>query len=72
MNLRFVGKNGSMGLTHGKVYSVQIKTIGKHIYVHWRSDFCPYDSLKKLNENWKDPEDDIYDSENSQGVSLNG
>lgn len=57
MNLRFVGKNGSMGLTFGKVYNVQINTVEKCICVHWQSGFCPYTNLKKLNENWKDPDD---------------
>ena len=64
MKLRFIGKDGSMGLANGKVYTCDIKSIGDIVYVDWYSTFmdemfldqgfCPYSSLAKALENWEE------------------
>ena len=54
MKLRFVGKNGSMGLVHGKVYDVTIETKYSHIVVSWCGNFCPYSTITSLADNWVD------------------
>jgi hypothetical protein len=63
MILKFIGKDGSMGLRHGRKYSVSIETRGTFIVVSWTSEVgvgdkaktqcCPYSSLQKLAENWQ-------------------
>ena len=65
MLLKFIGADGSMGLQHGKIYNVEVKTEGKYIWVtifyyeirekiyeKWR---CPYSSPQTLSANWKRP-----------------
>lgn len=45
-----------MGLIHGRSYNVRIISQGKYIYVQWGlvgMCYCPYSSLKKLQENWE-------------------
>lgn len=54
MNLRFIGENSSMGLTHGKIYKVSIDVEYGHVVVRWAGGFCPYSSLRTLMENWED------------------
>lgn len=54
MHLKFIGKDGSMGLEHGKVYNVDI--IDKHscIWVKWGyNKECPYDSPQSFAANWE-------------------
>ena len=57
MKLRFIGKDGSLGSIHGKVYKVEITS--------WPNDeniwlitedkrLCPYGSLEMLAKNWED------------------
>lgn len=56
MKATFIGKNGSMGLIHGRNYNVRIISQGRYIYVQWGlvgMCYCPYSSLKKLQENWE-------------------
>lgn len=59
MILRFIGANGSMGLKHGKTYSVSIKSQGEYIIVTWTTDNsiyrCPYSSPKSFAANWESP-----------------
>lgn len=52
--LRFIGRDGSMGLRKGKVYQVSIRTFNGFIWVYWGDQACPYSSFKKLLENWKE------------------
>jgi hypothetical protein len=59
MKLKFIGTDGSMGLHNGQIYEVSILSSTPYIIVQihrgaWTYG-CPYDSLKKLNENWVDP-----------------
>lgn len=61
MKLRFIGKDGSMKLKHGRVYEiVKIITIDNYIYVMWTDGpgvnvrCCPYSSLSALCANWSD------------------
>lgn len=55
--MRFIGKNGSMGLKAGKVYKTKIFTKGSFIFVQWSNDFstgcCPYSSPQSLALNWE-------------------
>lgn len=63
MRLRFIGMNGSMGLTSGVIYEVQVKSKGNYIWViipnfefrekvfgTWR---CPYSSPRSFSANWE-------------------
>lgn len=68
MKALFIGKDGSMGLKHGGIYDIEIKTSGKYIIVSLliyeydllRGFFraheakCPYSSIKSFTENWED------------------
>ena len=59
MILRFIGKDNSMGLKHGKKYKVWIDTSldGMYICVHWQGEkkpqFCPYSSPQSFAANWE-------------------
>ena len=57
MYMRFIGKNGSMGLKHGKVYKTKIHSFNNFIFVSWSdgwcSDRCPYESPQSLAANWE-------------------
>lgn len=53
MRLKFIGTDGSMGLTHGKTYTVQIYSAGGYIYVDWGMNRCPYGSPQDVADNWK-------------------
>lgn len=63
MYLKFIGKNGSMRLSHGEVYNVNVKTKSDYIWVtipmfefrekvfgKWE---CPYSSPQTFSENWE-------------------
>lgn len=65
MRLRFIGANGSLGLTNGEVYEVQVGSDGNHIWVEipsvqvrysekvsgvWK---CAYSSPKSFAANWE-------------------
>jgi hypothetical protein len=58
MKLKFIGKDGSLGLQHGKTYNVTLKTLGglviATIKTGWISDtLCPYGSMKAFAANWE-------------------
>lgn len=63
MKLKFIGADGSMGLRHGEVYDVEIKTGGEFIRVlipgfrfaenHLGTWSCPYSSPTTLAANWE-------------------
>lgn len=58
MRLKFIGEDGSLGLEHGKVYNVSLKTYGKFLLaiidVGWfYSVRCPYGSMKAFAKNWE-------------------
>lgn len=54
MKLRFIGKDGSMGLRHGAIYSVMVYGSKEFIWVEWNEGACPYSSPKGFAENWED------------------
>lgn len=68
--LTFIGEDGSMGLTHGRVYRVKVftdtLTLSRktYIWVVWRPDpessetpcACPYASVNAMARNWRLPE----------------
>lgn len=56
MIARFIGKDWSMGLRHGRLYDISIE--GKEGSDNW---FCPYSSFRTLTKNW-----DISLSENKK------
>lgn len=65
MLLKFIGKDGSMGLRQGCTYDCQISTRGNYIYVSWHTGFvtmdCPYESIRSLSENWENYENKVED-----------
>ena len=56
MKMRFIGKNGSMGFKHGRVYDVVV-TINDQKNISLRCDElkvrCPYGSMYVFLENWE-------------------
>ena len=60
MILKFIGKDGYMGLKHEHVYDCDIDSRWCGIWVIWSDratmevGSCPYYSLKSLNEDWCD------------------
>jgi hypothetical protein len=64
MELRFIGTDGSMGLTTGKVYHVEFHTAGRTggkgylralIYDCGKCIVeCPYSSIKAFTRNWEE------------------
>lgn len=56
MKLRFVGKDGSMGLTHNKVYDVTVKSSYGFMWVSWSGGNCPYSSPDTFAQNWTSTE----------------
>ena len=69
IKLKFVGANGSMDLTHGKVYDVDVgyNPITGDFYVEWNvcgvgKRRCSYYSMQRLLANWEstDSVDDVY------------
>lgn len=62
MLLRFIGKDGSMGLRHGKNYQTSINTSldNRFICLKWIDEdgkpcVCPYSSPQTLAMNWEKP-----------------
>ena len=57
MILKFIGKDESMGLKHGKNYMVSIKSYGNLIWVEWQGEdkpcVCPYSSPQSFASNWE-------------------
>lgn len=53
IELRFIGKEGSMGLHHRRIYKCKIFVGYSFIWVDWRKDRCPYPTLETLCENWE-------------------
>lgn len=54
IRLRYIGRDGSMGLRKGSIYYVSIYTIQGAICVHWGFAYCPYLSLTTLLQNWEE------------------
>jgi hypothetical protein len=61
MKLTFIGANGSMGLNNGKTYDCKIfsSCSPNRMWVEWMCydgeiRRCPYSSIRKLLENWKE------------------
>lgn len=57
MYLKFIGEDGSMGLKHGKTYSVRVETHDGYIWVIWGFigmyyKSCPHSSPQTFTENW--------------------
>lgn len=55
MYLKFIGEDKSMGLSHGRVYDVRVKTKNNYIWVEipnsaWK---CPYSSPQSFAANWQ-------------------
>ena len=58
MKLKFIGENGSMGLKHGKIYKVSLRTTGKNIVAYISKGLCLeivclYDSPQAFAANWE-------------------
>lgn len=55
MWLKFIGKDGSMGLRHGKTYSVRVYSSQGYIWADWCWKACPYSSPQAFAANWTRP-----------------
>lgn len=64
--LRFIGEDGSMALSQGRVYDVTLFTSGKFFWVRWTPHqpwptsgepqrACPYATLQAFANNWSLP-----------------
>ena len=59
MLLRFIGKDGSMGLMKGQVYNTKVFSRGNAIFVSWvipgknKTRACAYNSPSALAKNWE-------------------
>lgn len=54
MLLKFIGADGSMGLTKNRVYLVETYSSHGCIWVEWGPGYrCPYSSPKALAANWE-------------------
>lgn len=53
--MRFIGRDGSMGLTKNEIYNCYIHSECGYIYVSWTDGCksCPYSSIKALDQNWE-------------------
>ena len=54
MKMKFIGRDGDLGLVHGKWYEVRIESNSRFVYVRWRTGHCPYSSLRNLLLNWEE------------------
>ena len=54
MKLRFIGRDGSLGLRHRKIYNVNITSDKGFIVVHWNGGLCPYSAPQSFAKNWKE------------------
>lgn len=53
MLMRFIGKDGSMGLKHGSTYCVKITDSNGFIWVSWGyGKACIYESPQSFAANW--------------------
>ena len=61
--LRFIGKDGSMGLEHGRVYEVKLFVQRGWLWVRWYPNWpfptsgeppcaCPYETTQAFANNW--------------------
>mgnify|MGYP006993708715 CR=1 FL=1 len=67
MEARFIGSDGSMGLSYGKIYNITITKDARYVWVNWESkeigktilqllggtpSRCPYRNEQTFHENW--------------------
>lgn len=53
MECMFIGKDGSMGLIKGNIYSIRTIIAHNLLWVHWDNNGCPYSNLENFLKNWK-------------------
>ena len=53
MILKFIWADGSMGLTKGYIYLVEVSASNGFIYVDWGKKRCPYSSPETMWANWE-------------------
>lgn len=53
MFCKFVGKDGSMGLKHGRVYDCILTEKHGYYWMIWDEGECPYYTMQSLRRNWE-------------------
>lgn len=61
MWLRFIGEDGTFGLTHGTTYYCSITSMSGYLWVKWNNSgannpSCPYKTFKELLSEWEEAE----------------
>lgn len=57
MKFKFIGKDGSLGLRKGAVYTIRTSIQNNLLWVNWGNDFCPYRNLEAFFRNWERSEE---------------
>lgn len=70
MELRFIGQNGSMRLTFGKIYRVSVESKDDGTTMMTRPVRCPYASDNAFAQNWVDPRVELRSLMESRGREL--
>jgi hypothetical protein len=70
MDLRFIGQNGSMNLTFGKIYRVSVKPYKSNGVMMTVPVHCPYDTQEGFWRHWAHPCEELRTIMEARGKEL--